>query len=443
MKLLFVIFFLVNYASTATVNEAIAVISGVGNSISGTIVFTQIDANTVQVAVDIKNIDAGNNPSGAHGIHVHAFGDLRGLITTNSTAETIGKNVTGANSVGSHYDPYGTGLHRCPDGSGNNVGSHEGDLGNWNATGGTISGTKTFTNITVVGSKSIVGRAVVLHATADDCQNLTSSGGRIAVGVIGIKIPAANNTNSASAAGVTGLTSAVCVLQGTNTCTGDNCKLGSAGFVTFSQSGTTITVTAKVYGITTERGFHIHTYGDISSPTGANAGGHWNPGNTTHGLPGDTVKHGGDLGTIQTFQNSTGYYKHSLTYPDSWWSVSNLIGLAVIVHEQIDHGNEPTCNGSAVNGAAGNRTYQCVIGIPNDADQSKTDLLLPSVDTTGLTFKNQWVKVPCVSANTTQPQPSTSTPAPSPKPTPQPGSASFLSFSFLSLLLTYILSLIF
>jgi len=413
---------MVNYVSTQqTVIDGIAVMGGLGanSGVTGTVTLSQ-SGNVVTITVDIQGIV--DNPDGLHGIHIHAFGDLRGLITT---GETIGKSVAGGLSVGSHYNPYDEPDHGCPDIYGNNEGSHAGDLGNWQATGGAINDSKVFTNFTLDGTKiSVVGRAVVLHQTEDDCKNISSSGSRIAIGIIGIKDPGSGNTNNAAAAGA-GLTSAVCVLQGTDFCTGNNCARGAAGLVIFSQTGSTITVTAKVYGISTERGFHIHQFGDISSSTGENAGGHWNPAGVAHGLPGDYVLHAGDLGTIQTFKGPDGYYDNSFTYSASYWTIDDIIGRAIIVHDQTDHGDEPTCKGANLNGAAGNRDYQCVIGVPNDADQTNPDNTLPTVDTTGITFKNMWHNVPC----TTTPPPTTppttpppTTPPPTTPPPPPPRS---------------------
>jgi Cu-Zn family superoxide dismutase len=423
---IFAVFILATFVSTqTTVTDGIAVMNGVGNAITGTVTLSQ-SGGVVTVTVDIMGIET--NPDGEHGIHIHAFGDLRGLITT---GETIGANVLGGLTVGGHYNPYNAPDHGCPDGSGNNLNSHAGDLGNWKATAGAISLSKDFTNITLDGSStSVVGRAVVLHANQDDCMNISSSGGRIAIGVIGIKNPGTGNTNNAAPAAA-GLTSAVCVLQGTDTCVGSSCDFGSAGFVVFSQTSgsTVINVQAKVYGINTERGFHIHQYGDISNSAGTAAGGHWNPDGSTHGLPGDTELHAGDMGSIKTFQDGDGFYDNNFDYSDTWWTIDDLIGRAIIVHQGLDHGNEPTCTDANLNGAAGPRDYQCVIGVPNSADQTNTDNLLPTVDTTGLTFDNNWENVPCTAAPT--------------EPTAAPNAGSIFCFSILTFLVSYVLSLIF
>jgi len=301
--------------------------------------------------------------------------------------------------VGSHYDPYDTKAHGCPDSSGVNMGNHAGDLGNWQATGGTINDRKTFSNIRIDDSiNSVIGRTVVLHTNEDDCMDINSSGSRLGLGVIGIRfVNTTETTNNAKANLNAGLMEAVCVFDGTTACMGTNCDINNSGFVYFYQKGNTISIKAQVFGIDTERGFHIHNFGDISSPTGDNTGGHWNPLNTKHGLPGQEELHFGDLGSIKTFSRHPkfGIYFHSLSYDYPEWTIDNIIGRGVIVHEGIDHGNEPSCPGSDKNGSAGKRIYQCVIGIMNTADQNEENNLLPYIDTGYFTFNNTWKNTPC------------------------------------------------
>jgi Cu-Zn family superoxide dismutase len=45
-------------------------------------------------------------------------------------------------------------------------------------------------------------------------------------------------------------------------------------------------------------GFHIHEFADFSNGC-VSAGPHWNPHGSTHGAPGDEVRHAGDLGNIE------------------------------------------------------------------------------------------------------------------------------------------------
>jgi len=393
--LVFIFFYFISCTFGVTVTSAIAVIypSVANETVTGTITFTQIGT---AVTVDVLLSGILTNPDGNHGIHIHWFGDLRGQLINFGTP---GLNVSGALSVGSHYDPFSTGEHGCPDSSGTNTGSHAGDLGNWQAIGGKIETSMTFSNFSIDGTiNSVVGRTIVLHANQDDCQAISSSGSRLAVGVIGIRSVTSPDINNAKAYNA-GLTEAVCVFRGTNDCTGSNCDIKDSGFVYFSQNGNSISVTSQVFGIDTQRGFHIHNFGDISSLTGDNAGGHWNPLSKNHGLPGQSELHLGDLGSIKTYSSNTfgkfGIYYNTLSYSDPNWTIDNIIGRSVIVHETLDHGNEPTCLGSDKNGSAGKRIYQCVIGIINTANQSDPIFQLPSIDTSSFNFQNSWSNTPC------------------------------------------------
>jgi len=255
-------------------------------------------------------------------------------------------------------------------------------------------------NISIDGGvNSVVGRGIAIHTMADDCVMHNSSGGKLGAGVIGIQSVSAADTNTAKANIGGGANMAVCVLKGTDACSATNCALDNSGFVYFSQIGTTITIVAQVFvGINTpSRGFHIHNFGDLSATDGTKTGGHWNPNNQLHGFPGSAEHHLGDLGSIDRFSSSTpvyGIYSNAIMNTDLYWTIDNILGRGIIVHELVDHGNEPTCSGASANGAAGKRVYQCVIGLANPADQGP-EYVLPVIDTSQFTFANTWTNIPC------------------------------------------------
>ncbi|KAI3687276.1 hypothetical protein L1987_80970 [Smallanthus sonchifolius] len=112
---------------------------------------------------------------GPHGFHVHALGD-----TTN-----------GCMSTGPHYNPHGK-EHGAPD---DDV-RHAGDLGNVTVgEDGTAKFTIVDKQIPLIGAQSIIGRAVVVHADADDLgkgghelsKSTGNAGGRVACGIIGLQ----------------------------------------------------------------------------------------------------------------------------------------------------------------------------------------------------------------------------------------------------------------
>src|SRR5262245_24770963 len=72
------------------------------------------------------------------------------------------------------------------------------------------------------------------------------------------------------------------------------------GIVTFTRSGEEIKIVADVTGLTPgKHGFHIHVYGDCSSPDGNAAGGHFNPANNPHAGHDAAQRHEGDMGNLE------------------------------------------------------------------------------------------------------------------------------------------------
>ena len=129
------------------------------------------------------------------------------------------------------------------------------------------------------------------------------------------------------------------------------------GIVTFTKSGEEIKIVANVTGLTPgKHGFHIHAYGDCSSPDGNSAGGHFNPTNNPHAGHDAAQRHVGDLGNLEA--DTSG--KAHLELTDSVMTMSgekSIIGRSVIVHEKEDDlKSQPVGN-------AGGRLACGVIGI--------------------------------------------------------------------------------
>lgn len=143
---------------------------------------------------------------------------------------------------------------------------------------------------------------------------------------------------------------AVCVLTPTK---------GShvSGTVMFTQQGDAVQVTGEITGLAPgKHGFHVHEYGDLSSATGAAAGGHFNPEKEKHGGPHAAMRHVGDLGNIVA--DSSG--KVTLNITDSQIQLRgkhSIIGRGLIVHAKADDLK------SQPSGDAGGRVAQGVIGV--------------------------------------------------------------------------------
>jgi Cu-Zn family superoxide dismutase len=135
-----------------------------GNNVRGTVTFLQEDDNTIRITGTITGLAPGE-----HGFHVHEVGDC---------------SAPDASSAGPHFNPTGA-VHGGPDAAMDQ--RHVGDLGNIQA-GADSTAAIDITDdvIAFEGTNSIVGRALVVHETADDLATDPSgnSGARLACGVI-------------------------------------------------------------------------------------------------------------------------------------------------------------------------------------------------------------------------------------------------------------------
>jgi len=146
--------------------NAICIILG---TVSGVINLTQNDAtSTTTITGTIDGLVAGS-----HGFHVHQYG-----YTDDCT------------NSGSHYNPAGVN-HGGPDAAVR----HRGDLGNIVAlANGTASFSIVDSQVVLFGEYSVVGRAFVVHADADDlglggtADSLTTgnAGARLGCCVVGL-----------------------------------------------------------------------------------------------------------------------------------------------------------------------------------------------------------------------------------------------------------------
>jgi Cu-Zn family superoxide dismutase len=147
-----------------------------------------------------------------------------------------------------------------------------------------------------------------------------------------------------------GITKAIAVLHPTK---------GSTvhGTVTFTKAEGGVRVHAHISGLTPgKHGFHIHEFGDCSSPDAKSAGGHFNPHKHEHAGPHATKRHVGDLGNIEADANGEVDYdvvdKHL-----AFHGPASILGRGLIVHEKADDlKTQPT-------GDAGGRVACGVIGV--------------------------------------------------------------------------------
>lgn len=135
-----------------------------GNETAGTVTFTQ-NGDKVLVEATLTGLKPGD-----HGVHIHEKGDC---------------SAPDGMSAGGHFNPSGS-AHGSPEGV-----HHAGDMGNAVAgADGKASLRIELSGVTVdPGANSVVGRAVIVHAAADDfvTQPTGNAGKRVACGVIAAK----------------------------------------------------------------------------------------------------------------------------------------------------------------------------------------------------------------------------------------------------------------
>lgn len=131
------------------------------------------------------------------------------------------------------------------------------------------------------------------------------------------------------------------------------------GVVLFEQEGDRVKVTADVINLppNSTHGFHIHEFGDATSKDGSSAGGHYNPDQREHGLPGQSEhRHAGDLGNLQADAEGRARYEGTFDTFSIAGMKNPILGRGIVVHEKTDDGGQPTGN-------AGGRLAVGVIGV--------------------------------------------------------------------------------
>ncbi len=121
-----------------------------------------------------------------------------------------------------------------------------------------------------------------------------------------------------------------------------------SGVVSFAKEGRGVRVIADVQGLAPgPHGFHIHEFGDCSSPDAASAGGHFNPTDMPHGAQNTEKRHVGDLGNIDADKNS--HARLEITDGNlALEGPNSIIGRSIVVHAQADDfKSQPTGNSGA------------------------------------------------------------------------------------------------
>jgi Cu-Zn family superoxide dismutase len=112
-----------------------------------------------------------------------------------------------------------------------------------------------------------------------------------------------------------------------------------------------------------KHGFHVHEAGDLSEGCTSMCA-HFNPFGLTHGCPGMSIRHVGDLGNLVTDSNGTAKYS-IVDDVIKLRGIANIIGRGLIIHADSDDCGRALGNKRAESlktGNAGKRIACAVIG---------------------------------------------------------------------------------
>lgn len=129
------------------------------------------------------------------------------------------------------------------------------------------------------------------------------------------------------------------------------------GTVAFTPVNGGLRIVTRVEGLPPgDHGFHIHEFGDCTTPDGTSAGGHFNPQGAPHAGPDAEARHVGDLGNLTADTEGVATYDR-VDGAVQLHGPHGIIGRGVIVHAGADDlTSQPT-------GGAGARLACGVIGI--------------------------------------------------------------------------------
>ncbi len=149
------------------ITTAVAVLHPKGGSdVHGRVTFLKVP-DGIKIIADIEGLTPGK-----HGFHIHEYGDC---------------SAPDGTSAGGHFNP-----EDVPHGAPVDAQPHVGDLGNLIADSeGRAHYEMTGDHLSFLGSHSIIGLSVIVHAGEDDLvsQPTGNAGSRVACGVIGIAKP--------------------------------------------------------------------------------------------------------------------------------------------------------------------------------------------------------------------------------------------------------------
>lgn len=267
-------------------------------TVRGTVTFAQQENGLLSYSGSLTGLVA----SSTHGWHIHSSS-----IENYACAD-----------AGGHYNPTNT-SHGSPDAA---VGSrHVGDLGNFVADD---QGNAVFSGVDSVasfyGDNALTTQAIVIHELIDDFQGTSgNAGGRLACGNIVVEEVKRTATVDVQP----------------NSAPGDGTVKGT---ITFEQQDGDISYDVSLSGLapSSTHGWHIHSSG-VANFACADAGGHYNPTDATHGRPDAEVgsRHIGDLGNFVADAEGRAVFSGTDKLA-SFFGEHAITTQAIVIHELED-----------------------------------------------------------------------------------------------------------
>lgn len=141
------------------------------------------------------------------------------------------------------------------------------------------------------------------------------------------------------------------------------------GYVKFSEDLTNnrVKIDLNIIGLNPNslHGFHVHEAGDLTDKCTSMCA-HFNPYGNTHGCPGMSKRHVGDLGNIKTNNKGGARYTFYDNLIKLRGTKSNIIGRGLIIHADEDDCGKGENIESLKTGNSGKRIACAVIGFSKD-----------------------------------------------------------------------------
>ena len=141
------------------------------------------------------------------------------------------------------------------------------------------------------------------------------------------------------------------------------------GYVKFTENFKTnnIAIELNIVGlkINSLHGFHVHEAGDLTDKCTSMCA-HFNPYENTHGGPGMSKRHVGDLGNIKTNHKGDAKYTFYDNVIKLRGSKCNILGRGLIIHEDEDDCGQGNNDDSLKTGNSGKRIACAIIGFSKE-----------------------------------------------------------------------------